>query len=85
MERTITYENERWKVWVDAAPDRERSKAGLELVFSGPNGTELRRTVTPSLLRVLDTDEEMLREALAAALERDDHPDPERIPWGGTL
>lgn len=70
MEKTIKYESQRWRVWVDAAPDKERSKGGLELVFSGPDGRELRRAVGPSLLRLLELDEELLQEALAAELAR---------------
>lgn len=76
MERTITYDGERWRVWVDAAPDRDRPKSGLELVFSAPGGSEIRRPVGPALLRALskealDLDEMLLREALASALERE--------------
>jgi hypothetical protein len=83
VEKTITYERERWRVWVDAAPDPDRSKSGLELVFSGPDGRELRRAVGPSLLHLLELDEELLKEALAAELEREDDGESDRAARGG--
>lgn len=74
MERTITYEGDRWRVWVNPAPAGRHSQSGLELVFTREGGEE--RAVSPMsrpLLRTLsrdglELDEVVLREELRRAL-----------------
>lgn len=75
MERTITYDGQRWRVWVNPAPAGRDSGSGLELVFTAEAGEE--RVASPMsrpLLRTLsheglELDEAVLREELRRALD----------------
>lgn len=86
MERTITYEGERWQVWVNPAPAGRDSQSGLDLVFRREAGD--RRVASPMsrpLLRTLsreglELDESLLREELRRALH--DAPDSDLAQAG---
>lgn len=74
MERTITYEGARWRVWVNPTTAGRGSHSGLELVFTAE--ADERRVVSPvgpPLLRILsqeglELEESILREELREVL-----------------
>lgn len=77
MERTIEYEERPWRVWVNPALAEGGADSGLELVFTGADGQQVRHPIGPALLRVLtrdalELDEALLRQALTEALEMDE-------------
>lgn len=83
MERTITYEGTKWRVWVNPALAGRDTQSGLELVFTDEAGEH--RVVSPvgrPLLRTLsreglELDEAILVEELRRALDRSMTPAPD--------